>query len=173
MVATRELTVEVDGPKNENLFFRPLSRKIRGRFDVARIPDPGPLRQSWPDPIPGQRLTLNLDTGEAAIVEPLHDAEHTALRQKIEKRATIPPAREELGKVDLPTWLHWLSGTVACGKGHVVAGKLPEKIDGKPKTSFLVQRTPDPIDRLAEGFSRLAEELGKQNALLAKLVERV
>ena len=34
------LAVEIDGPKNECLSFRPLQRKVRGRFDIARDSEP-------------------------------------------------------------------------------------------------------------------------------------
>ena len=77
MVATSQETdniveIEIDGPRNESCVFRPLQRRIRGRFDLRRVAEPKAmlLHPQHPDPIPGQRLRLNIAAGTAVRFEP-------------------------------------------------------------------------------------------------------
>lgn len=168
------LEIEIDGLQNQCHYFRPIARRLRGRFDlhraVKRDKDAAGLLTSWPEPIPGQRLQLNLETGEAAIIEPLYEPEFAVLREKIEQRAKLGPEREPLGVVDVPTWLYWLAGAVEGGSARIVSGTLPAKIEGKPRLRFHSTEQPNPLDRLAAAFERQAEAFERQSELLAKLV---
>ena len=161
--AESTVTIEVDG-KNRNLLFPPLRRRIRGRFDVARMPEPGRLRTEWAEPIPGQLLALNPATGAAALVEPLRGAEHAGLREKIERRGLrIAEEREDLGPVHVPTWLHFMRLAVDAGMARVVSGELPERneIEGEPQMDYVTRRQPSPIDRLTAAIERQTAALEK------------
>src|SRR5437867_3690573 len=91
------IEVEIDTPNNGVLYFQPLDRKIRGRFDFAR--DSEPLAKvhmaEFPKGVPGQRLGIDLEAGVAYVAEPLHGAEYQAIRERIKKRGFgLPPERE-------------------------------------------------------------------------------
>lgn len=163
------IEVEIDGPHNECLMFRPLQRSIRGRFDLNRVGEPMARMKSveWPQPIPSQRLGIDAD-GSAYILEPLHDDEHAAIRERIERQGMkLPPECETFDDVDLPTWLFWIKRAVDSGIAKVVAGQLPKVIDGTPKMNFIVNRpTQSTADRLAAAIER-------QNVLFEKLLERL
>ena len=49
--------VEIDGPRNECLYFRPLQKRVRGKFDLMRDSEPlaKVLASETPGPVPGQR----------------------------------------------------------------------------------------------------------------------
>jgi hypothetical protein len=165
----KTLEIEISGPRNESLHFRPIGRSIRGRFDLNN--DTEPLARmkinEWPQPIPSQRLGIDLEKGEGYILEALHEAEHAAIRERIElKGMKLAPARETFASVDVPTWLFWLKQAVQSGLARVVAGVLPDKIEGEPRKSFVSAERPQREDRLLtamENQNRLLE------ALLAKL----
>lgn len=148
------IEIEVDGPSNPNLLFLPLARRVRGRFEWRRVKEPLAMvtATGWPDDmsIPGQRIGLNVDTGEGYLLEPLQGDENVATFEKIKREGfSLPPAREEFKGVDVATWLHWMKRAVRAGTARVVQGKLPEKIDGKPKTDFFgAHPTEDPRDKL-------------------------
>jgi hypothetical protein len=151
-----QVTIEACG-RNSSLFFPPLQRRVRGRFDVRQIAEPEAARlfNRWPEPIPGQRLELNTDTGAAAITEPLHDPAHRQTRLKVEQEWSLPPAREVFSEVDVPTWLYWIKRSVDAGLARVVSGQLPEKVSGKPRVRFFSQEQDDPRDRLIRTLTGL------------------
>ena len=148
------IEIEVDGPRNECLVFRPLQRRLRGRFDLNRVAEPlaAMRRTQWPDVIPGKRLGVDTETREAYIAEPLHSPEHAATRERIEARGMrLPPERETFPDVDLPTWLTYMKQAVDAGVARVTTGELPAKIEGKPRRSFIIAPAePDPRDQLLE-----------------------
>ena len=163
--STGAVIVEVDTPDNGSLHFRPLQRRVRGRFDVGRLPEPGRLLREWPEGIPGQRIGIDPASGEGFILEPLHD--EPALKEKAEALGKLEPARQTFAGVDPVTWLHWIKLAVESGLARVVEGTLPDKIDGEPQTQFVTQPVPDPIDRLAAAMEKQTEMLGKVLAKLA------
>jgi hypothetical protein len=148
------IEIEVDGTRNENLLFLPLARRVRGRFEFRRVKEPLAMVKAtgWPGDmtIPGQRMQLNLETGAGYILEPLHDAEHVATADKIRREGfALAKAREEFKAVHVPTWLYWIKRAVESGTARVVQGKLPEKVEGKPRTDFFgAHPTEDPRDKL-------------------------
>ncbi len=161
------VTIEVDGSRNECLHFRPLQRRVRGRFDYYR--DSEPMAKvaggEEPNPIPGQRIGFDTDTGTGFILEPLHEPEFRAIRERIEAKGfRLPPEREEFPQADAATWLYWLAGAVKAGLAKVVDGKLPEKINGKPRLNFITAETDTATDRLAAAVER-------QNELFAALLD--
>lgn len=166
------LEIEIDGPHNENLRFRPLQKEIRGRLDWTRIGDPEAHRIAVTFgglPIPGQRIGFDDATGRGYVIDPLHDAEHAALVEKIKARGMrLPPAREEIEGADRVTWLYWMRQAVRCGLARIVAGKLPDDLDEtKVRRDFIfAPKQPTPTDKLtaalsaqAAAFNRLADVL--------------
>ena len=168
------IKIEIDGPQNQALYFRPIQRRIRGRFDVLRINEPNAakLRRAWPEPIPGQRLELNLETGEAAIVEPLHFPEFAAIKEKIEATGQkIAPEREELQGVDVPTFCYFMREAATSGVARIVSGVFPETI-GTPRRRFHSSVQPEPIDKLTAAIERQCDQQSEILKLLTKLVAK-
>lgn len=165
--ASNTIEIEIDGQHNEHLRFRPLQRSIRGRFDLNRIREPQARMQSanWPEPIPSQRIGVDLDSRTGFVVETIH--QHPTLKTRIEQHGMkLAPEREEFTNVDLPTWLFWIKRAVESGLAKVVVGELPERIDGEPQMEFIVRRKPD-------GNDRLAAAIEANTAVLAAVLERL
>jgi hypothetical protein len=147
------LEVVIDGPRNQNLYFRPLQRSLRGTFDVNRIAEPHArtLITDLPWPIPGLRVVLDFDKRTAAIVDPLYAPEHKVIREKIEaQKMKLGPEREELLNVDLNTWAFWLRRAVANGVAKIVAGKFPEIDEAKARKNFVIAEETNPRDTLID-----------------------
>ncbi|HEV7281329.1 MAG TPA: hypothetical protein VGN57_14095 [Pirellulaceae bacterium] len=164
--------IEVSGPKNEALIFAPLQRRIRGRFDLGKVAEPSARMRitDYPEAIPGQRLRLDYASGEGAVVEPLHDAKHAALREKIGKRGVrFSPACEAIDSADVATWHFWLRRAVESGHARIVAGAFAEDVPGKPKVSFITKPVESSNDKLTAALDRVGDllaaaldRLGKQ-----------
>lgn len=169
MKAANIVEIEIDGPQNQSHYFRPMQERIRGRFDAQRLlqrdDGAGRLAREWPDAIPGQRLLLDFDSGNAYLTEPLHDAEHAALRAKIEAKGfTIAERRRELPAVDVVTWAYWMASAVSAGVARIIRGEIPDKLDGEPQTQFIVKRQQDPLERLAAAVEQ-------QNELMLRMLK--
>ena len=165
----KALELEIDGQHNENLHFRPLQRSIRGRFDFNRVAEPMARLKAanWPSPIPSQRLGIDAD-GVGFVVEPLHDDEHAATREKIEARGMkLEPKLQTFESIDLPTWLFWLKRAVESGIAKIVSGKLPDKIDGVARKNFILN---EPEQSAAD---KLTAAIEKQTAMFEKLLDRL
>lgn len=150
--------LEYDSETNSSYGFRPAMREVRGRFDVNRLPEAGSLRKRFPTPIPGQRL--GLDANGVYVREPLYQEEFKTLRAEIEKTAKLEPERTYLD-VDVATFCYWVKEAMKSGHLKIVAGALPEKVQGEPKTVFHYTPQPSPMDRLASEFRRLGDLLEK------------
>lgn len=163
--------IEIDGQHNEKLFFAPLERPIRGRFDMSRIAEPMAKIEAskWPVPIPSQRVGIDPD-GNGYLIEPLHDPEHAPIKEKIAKKGKrLEPAIQNFDNVHLPTWLFWMKRAVDSGLARITKGKLPETIEGTPKLDFInAPREPSTTDRIQKtleaqtaAFDRLATAIEK------------
>lgn len=171
------LEVEVGATRNCNLLFPATGRRIRGKFDPVRASrtdgQASSIVNDFPDPIPGQILGIDLESGTGYIRDTLHDDKHSVLRRRLEKKFSLPAAREEFPNVHVPSWLFWLRRAVECGACVVIAGKLPDKADGEPEF-----RTP--LARASQArkspTARLTEAIEKQTAMfervLLKLAEK-
>lgn len=169
-----------DNATNINLFFRPIARKLRGRWSIQRVADKNAMAliSQWPDPIPGQRLALDLQRGTVAIIEPLHDADQVANRRRIAATGReLAPAREELGAADtdVVTIAYWMRLAVESGVARVVAGELPDiaTLGGKPTKSFFSTPKQDSADKLSLAIENLARVADQQTQILAALVDRL
>ncbi len=169
------LEIEIDGPCNESLYFRPLSRSIRGSFDFLKVKEPmaAVASNQWPVVIPSQRIGIDPD-GCGYIKEPLHDALYTETKEKIISDGTkLEPAYQEFDDCHLPTWQHWIKEAVRSGIARVTSGKLPKTIEGKPRLNFLHSREPGIEEKLTAALEKQNELLEKQTATFAKLIERL
>ena len=169
------IAIEADGPLNEVLQFRPLQRPLRGRWDWNRCADPEAHRLGrnfGGVPIPGQRLVFDPETGTAALIDPLHDAEHAAIAEAIKKQGyRLPPAREDFTGCDRDTWLFWIDSAIQAGLAKLVSGKLPEFDASKARRDFIfAPPQPGTADKLTEALQQLAIAQTAQTAVLEKLV---
>jgi hypothetical protein len=175
MVATPQIVeIEIDDPTNANLYFRPLMRTLRGRFDLHRVRDDNAMKMAtkWPDPIPGHRIALDFDKREAAIIEPLHGPDQAANRRRIaSEKLELPLEREVITNVDVPTFVHWMRLAVESNVARVVSGEF-RAVDGKPKLSFFSDPPVDTNADLAVSLDRLATAMAQQTQLIARLIER-
>jgi len=168
------IEIEIDAPHNDQMYFRPLHRSGRGRYDVNRVTEPMARLKATevPAPIPSQRI--GIDTGgNGFIKEPLHEPAHKATREKLEKRGMkLAPAVERFENIDVPSWLFWLVQAVKSGIAKVVAGTLPETIDGKPQFNFITgDPPPSPADNLTAALNRQAAAFEGLTAAIGKLAE--
>lgn len=170
MSKSNVLEIEVDGPRNQHLIFGPLGRRIRGRMAYNRVANrkgASDLAIEWPKGFPGQRLGIDLATGQSYIAEPLHDPEWAETREKIEKvkKQRIPPAREEVA-TEPPTMLFWMKKAVESGIARIVKGAFPDKIEGEPVTSFWTKQAPNQNDQLLH-------VLRQNNAIMQQLLAKL
>jgi hypothetical protein len=168
-MAKNTVTIEIDGPLNQSVYFRPLQKRIRGRFDLHRVKEPnaGKLHSLWPEPIPGQYLMLDFVTGEGAIVEPLWEAKFAAIRDKIEQQGQkLPEAREIFQGVDSATWVYWLKGLVDTGTAKLIEGEFPKIDESKVQRRFHSTERPSTEDKLLSAIEQ-------QNILLTELLSKL
>lgn len=142
------LGIEVDTPRNGNLWFYPADGLVRGRFLMARFGKFEKNALQYTDhplaELPGQRIVIDFDQRKAFIHEPLADAEHERLRKVIEKGGQAIPEHQEfdLGLPDaeydrMSTWLYWMGRAVQEENARVVSGELPAKLPGTPRKRFI------------------------------------
>ncbi len=174
------LELEIDTPQNGPVYFGPLGRRLRGRFDSLRAArhdkDAAVLLNEYPQPIPGQRLVINVDTGECCVVEPLHEEAYAAIRSKIEKaKMELEPARQSVASPHLPTWLHWARRLVQGGSAKVLRGMLPDDNGGDPQVAFspVGPSKPGPMAQMAKLIERQSAALERQAAAFEKLVSEL
>ena len=148
-----KLEIELDGPHNECLHFRPLARSLRGKFDLNRCCEPQArmMTTRFPKPIPGLKLGIDTDTAQGYLIDPLHDAEHAPTREQIEGMGLkIGKRRETFDSVHVSTWLFWMQRAVQGGWATLVEGKFPDKLADEPQKSFITKPQPDKRDALSE-----------------------
>src|SRR5262245_50745723 len=175
MVKSEPLVLEFGDDLCRNIYFAPLDRRFRGRFDAQQLArrdrDAGALLNEWPEPIAGQQLAIDLETGAADVLEPLH--EFPAIAARIKSRGlTLAPERERV-ECDLPTMLFYAAAAVKAGQARVVRGTLPDHIDeAKVRKDLFINAVESDTVKLssaltaqARAFERLADVLEK---LLAK-----
>jgi hypothetical protein len=174
------IEIEIDGPQNEHVVFRPLQRRIRGRFDLLRVNEPqAKLRlNEFPKPIPGQRIAIDLTTKEGWIREPLRDPENAELAAKLTRSADgrslreLPPAREVFADIDVSSWAYYMACEVAAGNAKLVRGALPDHKTLKPRKNWYTQRPDaDREDSIAIALRQLAKSRETDSQIQAKLLE--
>lgn len=172
MAKVEPLVVEFDA-SNRNPYFPPLDRKFRGRFSAALAvrtdKDAGELGGEWPEPIPGQHLAIDCDTGEAAVVEPLHDPRFKEIADRLKgKKLTLPPEREAV-TCDLPTLLLFTQRAIKAGQARIVSGQIPPFDESKARQHFITQPHEDVEAKLATAMESQAAAFNR----LCDVLERV
>ncbi len=166
MAKGETLLVEFGDDRCRNYFFPPLDRRLRGRFDAQQLAkhdrDAGALIADWPEAVAGQQLEIDNDTGEAAIVEPLHDFPSIAAR--LHKSGLQLAPRRESVTCDLPTLLYYTRDAVKSGAARIVRGALPEFDESKARLHLFVEPPLNQTAELAKAFNRLADVMEKMLA---------
>lgn len=156
-----QLTIECDNKNDSNLYIAPLGRRIRGRFDAHRRtsknPDNATLLGQWPQPVPGQLLSVDTETGKVSIHEPVRDKEHEDIAALFKKRSIKIPEHETFNGVHVPSMLHLMRNAVNGGLARVTEGTMPERIEGQPLKSFIANNEPDPEEQLREALVKNME----------------
>jgi hypothetical protein len=160
------VVVEVKSKNNGNLFFGPLGRVVRGRFELTNAtrhnPAASALANRFSEPIPGQYISVDVERGEGFIIEPLHEDKHEAIRDRLKKKFKIEPAKQTFERIDVNTWLFWLRRAVDAGLAEVTAGSLPEKVEGAKMDLFIPHRTSE--------TAKLTAAIDRQTDILSKLL---
>ena len=100
-------------------------------------------------------------------MEPLHDEEHSATREKIERKGmSIAPEKGTFEGVDIDTWAYWIAKAIDAKVARIVSGELPAFDASKARRSFITADEPDPTDRLAAAVEA-------QTLVLKKLIDRL
>lgn len=160
--------IEIDD-NNKALNFRPLSRRVRGTFDMLKMSEPmAKVRATeWPA-IPSQRLGID-ENGNGYLEEPLHEEEFSALRQKIERLGQrLEPPRQTFEGIDINTWSFWCKSAVDAGHARLVSGTFPKIDEESARKDFL---TAEP--KTKSQTERLTLAIERQNELFAKLIEKL
>ncbi len=145
--------IAIDGPRNDNLCFKPLQRTLRGTFDLNRVPEPLARMKvnEFPRPIPGLHIAVDADKTTATITDPLHDPEHAAIKEKIEAMGMkLGPAVERFENIDANTWLYWMRRAVSAGTCKIVSGQFPAIDEAKARRDFIMPEIRDPRDNLID-----------------------
>jgi hypothetical protein len=144
------IEVEVGDERGGSLFFSPIGKRVRGRFDPAKLgTGADEVAKEIKGPVPGQVIGYDPATGEGYVREPLHDPRHEIIRERIARKWGIPPAKQTF-RGDAPTWLFWLKRAVESGLARVVKGTIPTDVPGKPQTRFITSDQADPRDTLLD-----------------------
>ena len=154
---SKTFEVEVAGPNNASLYFAPLQRRLRGRFDLRDMKEPeaGKLSHQWPDPIPGVRVGIDIEAAAGFVRDPLHDPDQAANRARIAQAGyALPPAREDFQQIDKATWVFWLALAQKAGLVRLTQGELPA-VQGKPQTLFVIPAQEDPRDKTLKSLVAL------------------
>lgn len=167
------IAVEIDGPKNQAVLFAPIQKRIRGRFDLHRVKEPnaGKLYGQWGQPIPGQVIQYDPETGKGVIVEPLHEEQFSAIRERIEGMGMKLPPKEQPFECDADTAVYHLKGLVDGGSATLLDGTIPDAV-GTPRTRFHSAEQVSPVDRLAAALERQADLQEKTLEALLKLAAK-
>jgi hypothetical protein len=168
MVATSPIVIEFGDDHCRNPYFAPLDRRMRGRLDAVKLAqhdrDAGELVAQWPEPLPGQQLSIDPQSGEVAVLEPL--AGNAKVEAKLKARSLrLAPAREPVN-CDWDTAAHYAAEAVKAGQAIIVSGSIPQYDPAKVRKDFIVTPPPDPQAKLVDAinhqtaaFNRLAEAL--------------
>ena len=163
------IEIEIGDQQNRNVFFAPLGRVLRGTFDLNREKEPTArtLSAKWPLTIPGIRLSLDAKSGVGMVRDPMHDEQHKAVAESIEKnKFSLGVAEERFEGVHIPSWLQQMKFAVDNGSARIVQGKFPNPLPGKPLRSYITPDIEDPTERQEKILDKLADALDKLSDVL-------
>jgi len=173
------IEIEIDGARNNQLFFAPLQQTLRGRIDFSKSQTTGEFKLSrrWPTPVPGMAVGVT-GSGEMYVRDRLHETDFKQARILATDRGYgIGPERQSY---DFPaddtyppqtTWVHYMCRAVEGGHAKVIKGKLPnvDKLPGKPRTRFIGNEEKDSTEQLADALQAIAKATA-ENAAAIKLL---
>lgn len=173
MAKQESLVVEFGDELCRNIYFPPLDRRFRGRFDAQQLArrdrDAGALLTDWPDSVSGQQLAVD-EGGEVAVLEPLH--QFPAIKARIEKRGlSLAPPRERV-ECDLPTLLHHVRAAVNAGTARIVSGSIPDFDESKVRKDLFIAQVESDTNKLATALTAQAKAFERLADVLEKLVAK-
>lgn len=178
MVTQQIVEVAVNTPRAQQLFFRPLARRLRGPADFSNPQTKAEfqLKQVWQEPVPAQVLGINLTTGEKYIREPLHDKEHSTVRNLIERKGyKLPPEREVIEADSIATWVYWLNKEIEAGNMRVIAGTMPQQsdVEGEPRLHFIFTPRESSEAKMAKALDSLTAAVEAQTKMLTAVLAKL
>ena len=116
-----ELVLEINHPKNSDVYFRPISSSLRSRFFTQRSGAryQAPLNAFTTNPIPGMRIHIDFKKRCCRITDPLGDPDNKGMLDLVNSvgRQLEPPRKESkpvedrefrnLKDEDLHSWLYY------------------------------------------------------------------
>ena len=149
---------------DKHLYFPPLSRQIRGTVDFRRIADrdPGALQMSrdW-GTVPGEVLGIDRE-GKVYVREPLHDAGHKRLKERIERAGMrLQDEVTTFDAADLARVLWTIKRAVDGGIATILKGRLPETMPEDPDKRVATDPRDDQINTLVSSVTKLADTVEK------------
>ncbi|MDY0167441.1 MAG: hypothetical protein RBS80_12910 [Thermoguttaceae bacterium] len=150
--------IECAAPHGRQLFFRPIGKRVRGRVHLTgRSEAERQIAERWPDPVPGQIIGVDTDTGEKYVREPLHDREHAALARRVRGLGKeLPPERENYPSESVSSWLFWMRRAVDSGTAKLLTGTIPDKLPEEPRKNYITSPVKSRDGVLAEALTALA-----------------
>lgn len=148
--------------KNQDWYFPPLDRNIRGEFQLQRVAEPTAMsfRDKIPD-LPAQIVGIDGTTGY--VVEPIQKL--PLLKRDIERKGfELEPERAEFPDIDVDAWLYWMRAGIQAGTVVLKKGKLPETINYTPPENPLA-----PPPKRGDALKR--EIFRKEPAVAAQYLE--
>lgn len=142
----QSVVVEVVGPNNERVNFKPLGEHLTGRVQKWKIvkDSHNGRHNGLPETTPGICIQLDYDSKSATVFDPVADNE-----QLQEQLSRVPaaiftrPIRKRTehdlsGENDLATWHHWTKRIVDDGYGQIISGRFPpdERVPGRPRINL-------------------------------------
>jgi hypothetical protein len=159
-----EIVIEIDHPKNSDVFFHPIGRSLRSKWITQRSGSraQGPLNAFTMQSIPGLRIHLCMKHRYGRISDPLGDPEHKetmALINRVSKQLNPPRAEskphddEEFKALDEILQLSWLYYMMSLVEGRRVNIPNPTAENGisheqRPWAELIAGEFPykDPIE---------------------------
>jgi hypothetical protein len=159
-----KVVIEIAGPRNESHTFKPLMRRLRGRWDTANVAQKDKAESlkaiSTVHFIPGIHISLDVDKKTGVVFDPLAEPkdggtpEGHAIWEKIKPIMSQYPSffsptkpwpqsvKENMSQDEIKTWLYEMARTVEAGYARVVSGELmsseeARKLPGKRRKGAL------------------------------------
>lgn len=139
------VAIDIDHPKNNDMFFIPLSRSLRSKIMPFRTGPSPDTRLAQIQSIPGHRIVIDCVNRTGTIVDLLGKKENSRIFQQVKQALEAPgrsyfapqylkdeqPADDvhNLSPEEIVNWLYWMVRIVEDRQAVVAAGELPSKND--------------------------------------------
>lgn len=139
------VAVDIDHPKNNDMFFIPLGRSLRSKIMPFRTGPSPDTRLAQIQSIPGHRIVVDCVERKGYIVDLLGQKENARIFQQV-KAALESPGRtyfapqylkeqqpddevHNLSPEEIVNWLYWMARIVEDRQAVVSKGEIPTKKD--------------------------------------------